>query len=357
MIVFNLIEFNIDNFRVFKDKENFEITPLTVLTGTNSSGKSSFTKAIRLLTESYKSNGLRNLELMDPELKIGSFKTIKNSFSKNPEISFTIKLEERDIFNYSYNPQKFTVELVYIESGLKRFKVFRNSELVLERTWEIVEKRSRIKSFIKLPPEIIKEEELQKLLPEISEKELMKILQSILNYLQTDIFAHTLNIVNHELDSQLAELDQIEETYHKILGGLRNLGNTQSRDHSEFIDEIEQEVFYKEDFVFSANPTLEKFLPINILESVDESISKILLKNILNLEILDEFQLFPLGMLNNLFSRFEFMDGVRATQEIIYTKANSPSFYKILSEVNTKGKKIFIELRRWLVDEFKLFQL
>ena len=55
--------------------------------------------------------------------------------------------------------------------------------------------------------------------------------------------------------------------------------------------------------------------------------------------------------------RFQFIDGVRATQEIIYTKGNSPSFYKILSEVYSKPDNIFLQLRRWLVDNFKLIQL
>ena len=36
--------FGIDNFKVFKDLNRFELKPITVLVGTNSSGKSSFSK-------------------------------------------------------------------------------------------------------------------------------------------------------------------------------------------------------------------------------------------------------------------------------------------------------------------------
>jgi AAA15 family ATPase/GTPase len=37
---------SIDNFRVFKEKTEFEFAPITILTGTNSSGKSSLVDAL-----------------------------------------------------------------------------------------------------------------------------------------------------------------------------------------------------------------------------------------------------------------------------------------------------------------------
>lgn len=41
-------KFGVQNFKAFKDKVELDIKPLTIFTGTNSSGKSSFTQAIRL---------------------------------------------------------------------------------------------------------------------------------------------------------------------------------------------------------------------------------------------------------------------------------------------------------------------
>ncbi|MBK8329321.1 MAG: DUF3696 domain-containing protein [Bacteroidetes bacterium] len=41
--------FGVENFRVFKDFQQFNFKPITILTGTNSSGKSSLTKALMLL--------------------------------------------------------------------------------------------------------------------------------------------------------------------------------------------------------------------------------------------------------------------------------------------------------------------
>jgi AAA15 family ATPase/GTPase len=43
----HLKSFGIENFRVFKEKTEFEFAPITVLTGTNSSGKSSLVRAMQ----------------------------------------------------------------------------------------------------------------------------------------------------------------------------------------------------------------------------------------------------------------------------------------------------------------------
>ena len=40
----------LENFRVFKDKTWFDFAPITILTGTNNSGKSSLVRAVNLLS-------------------------------------------------------------------------------------------------------------------------------------------------------------------------------------------------------------------------------------------------------------------------------------------------------------------
>ena len=40
----------VENFRVFKDEQYFDFAPITLLTGTNSSGKSSLINLIKLLS-------------------------------------------------------------------------------------------------------------------------------------------------------------------------------------------------------------------------------------------------------------------------------------------------------------------
>lgn len=46
-------EFSLENFRVFRDKTNFKIRPITILTGPNNSGKSSVNKALLFLKENF----------------------------------------------------------------------------------------------------------------------------------------------------------------------------------------------------------------------------------------------------------------------------------------------------------------
>ena len=49
----HIIKFGLENFRVFEKMTVLEFAPITVLTGTNSSGKSSLIKAVLLLKENY----------------------------------------------------------------------------------------------------------------------------------------------------------------------------------------------------------------------------------------------------------------------------------------------------------------
>lgn len=58
----------IKNFRVFKDYAEFEIRPITILTGPNNSGKSSFTKLLLLLK-----NGIEELDFFEGEHNLISY--------------------------------------------------------------------------------------------------------------------------------------------------------------------------------------------------------------------------------------------------------------------------------------------
>jgi len=56
----HLKNIGLENFRVFKDQEWFDFAPITILTGTNSSGKSAVINALRLLQDNY-----RNIKIPD----------------------------------------------------------------------------------------------------------------------------------------------------------------------------------------------------------------------------------------------------------------------------------------------------
>ena len=95
-------KFGIQNFRVFDDEgAQFKLAPITVLTGCNSSGKSSLIKAIMLFEDffkrlkmDYKSDNLGDvfsypLKLNEGEHKLAKFKSTLNKNSESDEMVFS----------------------------------------------------------------------------------------------------------------------------------------------------------------------------------------------------------------------------------------------------------------------------
>ena len=76
--------FSLKNFRSFgEDGADFELAPITVLTGCNSAGKSSLVKALMLLSNSLKGVGYtENLKLSSKDLCLGGYKNVAHKESK-----------------------------------------------------------------------------------------------------------------------------------------------------------------------------------------------------------------------------------------------------------------------------------
>ena len=96
--------FTIKNFRVFDEKgETFSFKPITFLTGTNGSGKSSLTKAIMLMHDFLTQSGLRHdtigftpqskLDFSRPGLKLGGYDCELQRGSNSNEMSFEFTLD------------------------------------------------------------------------------------------------------------------------------------------------------------------------------------------------------------------------------------------------------------------------
>ncbi|MCP9755179.1 DUF3696 domain-containing protein [Lacihabitans sp. CCS-44] len=83
--------FGVENFRVFKENTSFDLKPITVLVGTNSSGKSSLIKAIEFLKGDFRINFINkvanfmNIEI-SKGLELGGFNNIKNNNNYESEI-------------------------------------------------------------------------------------------------------------------------------------------------------------------------------------------------------------------------------------------------------------------------------
>lgn len=89
----HLKNFGVGNFRAFKDLYKFDFAPITVLTGTNSSGKSSLTKAILLNKQSYsQKEGVPDLDEIrfDANLKLGNYDTVLNNNDKEGNLIFEV---------------------------------------------------------------------------------------------------------------------------------------------------------------------------------------------------------------------------------------------------------------------------
>ncbi|MCF8325650.1 MAG: AAA family ATPase [Leadbetterella sp.] len=120
--------FGIENFRVFKNKKNFDLKPISVLVGTNSGGKSSLIKAIEFLKNDF-SNNFANKETsfddieISKGLELGGFNNIKNNYNFESEnISFSYP------FYFPGTIESFLISISYKKSnrsknGLAIFEV------------------------------------------------------------------------------------------------------------------------------------------------------------------------------------------------------------------------------------------
>lgn len=110
--------FSLKNFRSFgEDGADFELAPITVLTGCNSSGKSSLVKAQLLLEQVIKFINIDNapssiinsdLNASNKELALGNFRKILNKNSATGTITFSYVTRS----NYLFEDVKVTLEFV-----------------------------------------------------------------------------------------------------------------------------------------------------------------------------------------------------------------------------------------------------
>lgn len=87
----NINKIGFENFRVFKDKSKIELAPITVLTGANSSGKSTVIKGLKLFQNFWSQTGFKHkLEFEKGIHQLGDFEMAlsKNSDSKEFIITY-----------------------------------------------------------------------------------------------------------------------------------------------------------------------------------------------------------------------------------------------------------------------------
>lgn len=106
----NIKKIGFQNFRVFKEHSNFEIAPLTILTGGNSSGKSTVIKGLKLMQQFWAQNDSgHNLNFSDDD---------NNHQLGNFEMSLT-KNSTQDFIVFSYDVEHIAFESLSVELYFK----------------------------------------------------------------------------------------------------------------------------------------------------------------------------------------------------------------------------------------------
>lgn len=135
-------KFGIKNFRVFGERGvSFDLNPITILTGENSSGKSSLVKAMILMRNYFravKNEPTQNpaavqLDFSDPALKMSGFESaLSNSSTIAHEISFSYEAKS------DFAPFAFEIEYTFIKDEdnqtkgeLKDIKIRHDNQLAL----------------------------------------------------------------------------------------------------------------------------------------------------------------------------------------------------------------------------------
>jgi predicted ATPase len=104
----HLKHIGLTNFRVFGERTDIALAPLTILTGTNSSGKSSVLKAMQLLQENIEDIGYLNFS--HGEHKLGNFDMALNRNATDKTMIFSLPFEFKDMSEEMYMDWIYTLD-------------------------------------------------------------------------------------------------------------------------------------------------------------------------------------------------------------------------------------------------------
>lgn len=115
----------IKNFRVFKEFTEFEIKPITLLTGPNNAGKSSFTKLLLLLK-----NGITKLNFNEGLHNLESFEKVLNWESKQDTLELSFDNE------IPFLTDDFKVNLFYEKNEINKISISNNINTLLQFNYD-----------------------------------------------------------------------------------------------------------------------------------------------------------------------------------------------------------------------------
>jgi predicted ATPase len=133
----HLTSFGVNNFKVFKDFTSLDLKPITILTGTNSSGKSSFNQALKLF-QTNKNNILTNqypinLEFKNESSSLANYVNVVSDNDKSRDISFEIPFSLFSMnhfkLRYEFQPDE---ESSFGDAKLSAIKLSHNNKFLYE---------------------------------------------------------------------------------------------------------------------------------------------------------------------------------------------------------------------------------
>ncbi len=95
-----LTKFGVSNFKIFGEMQRFDLRPITILTGPNSSGKSSLIKALLAIKYNFKKDLNFGLELNKLDLRLGNYLNCLNNEAKSEDMQFELPIK---ISNKNFN--------------------------------------------------------------------------------------------------------------------------------------------------------------------------------------------------------------------------------------------------------------
>jgi len=179
--MYHLRHIELTNFRLFSQTTDFEFAPITIITGPNSSGKSSILKAIYLLADNFQRDKfLTHIEFDGDKHKLGTY----NNAITNGNIERNLKIKLG--IGFDFIPELFEIEFVFKqdiegfpERGVLESLEIRNSEALLFGSYRLSETKQQYKYNLKYIKEIL-DEYLERRKKEIKEREQEKEIKEAL---------------------------------------------------------------------------------------------------------------------------------------------------------------------------------
>lgn len=337
---YKLTGLGIENFRIFKDYKFFNLKPITILTGTNSSGKSTLGKALLLLKHSFEDNKLNELILNSPSINLGSVNSIMPYSVEENEPKFILEIIDKE------SSDSYRLSLEYSKVRLKTFSVSKNDNLIAQAT---INNNSNIlnfsSSYFYYPDDII----------------------SV--YTEDDIFQNDIHLVDEIKADALSFVRKTDALHNLTSIGAIMPYDKKSNTISEYlmlcceeINSIGEGEEFTADYTINRNYYLDEVLSENLKEKVvNRDILKLSLNTLINNELnlkdyysFDFFEVF--SSINNSAIEYNISDLVvsRLKYPTVYNSLICKDIHAEYSVFRTLTQLYQQLLYIWIVQKLKL---